>query len=175
MRLMSNFSQALKNSIHQPSDMDEAILVSILMDEAKKLSDCIHKRLKKYYTNNPPEYYDRRKDGLLNSIIVTDVRSEVVNGENYFYIEVTFDSKKMLSKSYWDSSNVSNPAVLISEGWEVKKNVWFKNIYRFGKFSGADFIEDGIRDYLSMSGSSSAPIVVTRFSPNNYQKGKTYR
>lgn len=172
---MSNFSQALKNTVHEPSDLDEAILVAILQEEANKLSQCIHRRLKKYYVNNPPERYTRRENGLLNSIIVTDVRSESVGGETYFYIEVTFDSKKMLSKSYWDDTSVSNPAVLISEGWEVKKNVWFKNIYRFGKFSGADFIEDGIRDYLSMQGAISAPIVVTRFSPNNYQKGKTYR
>lgn len=170
---MTNFQKAVQNTTHQPANLEESMIVAILREEADKLASCIYKRLKMYYMYQPV-VYERRPTGLLKSIVVTDVRSEMYNGEKYFFIEVTFDQKKMLSSSYWDSTQVSNPAVLISEGWAVKKNVWFKNIYRFGKFSGYDFIEQGINDYNSMSG-KTIPIRITRFSPNNYQNGKTYR
>lgn len=174
METLSNFQKAVSKSIHQPSNLEETMIVAILQEEAQKLSNCIYKRLKKYYLSHEPSEHYTRRFALLKSLIVTDVRSEMYNGEKYFFIEVTFDQKRMLSSSYWDDNSVSNPAVLISEGWAVKKNVWFKNIYRFGKFSGYDFIEQGIEDYNSIS-SKAVPIRITRFSPNNYQNGKTYR
>ena len=35
----------------------------------------------------------------------------------------------------------------MNDGWRVKKDVWFKDIHRFGYFEGTNFVEKSVREF----------------------------
>ena len=37
--------------------------------------------------------------------------------------------------------------ILIDQGWEVRKDVWFRDIHMFGFFEGTGFIKAAISEY----------------------------
>ena len=51
-----------------------------------------------------------------------------------------------IHNSILDNSE-ANAFWLINDGWEVKKDVWFKDIYRFGYYEGAHFVEDAVEEF----------------------------
>ena len=59
-----------------------------------------------------------------------------------------------------------NTAYLLNYGYEVKKNVWFKNIENFGHREPAHFIEDGIADFEMYN---PYGIIVQVHKPNGYK------
>jgi hypothetical protein len=118
----------------------------MLKTEAKRLLDCIQRRLDSYYDSYNPVMYERTY-GLQKSMSVSDFISvNIANGTAS--ITIDFDQADIQAKSLFGSGwDGYNKVELINNGWQVKDDVWFADIEHFGKFSGSHFIENGIADF----------------------------
>ena len=114
---------------------------------AELLKDCIQYYLDLYYD---AEYYPsvyHRTNGLRNSLRIDDFVSVTTDAQS-LTISLSFDDNLSWGNSLWNSSD-GYKILLIDQGWHVQKNVWFKNIEHFGWQNGANFIENGIKEFLS--------------------------
>lgn len=117
-----------------------------LRKHARILADCLMEELDKAYSSYSPSVYQRTYD-LYNSVSIDDVvKVEVGSKGSAISMRVYFDDGAIHSGLFGDSANV---AELINNGWTVKKDVWFKDIYHFGHYEGAHFIEKAISKYKS--------------------------
>jgi hypothetical protein len=126
-----------------------------LQDEAERLRTCIQKRLEEYLDSHLPIEYDRT-GGLRNSLQVDDFLNVRVVG-NGLEIDLFFDDgaihpsgdgiRTTVGTEWQGNGEEVNTAFLLNYGYEVKKDVWFKNIKNFGYREGAGFVEDGIADF----------------------------
>ena len=150
---MNELAKAIASSRGQSSVLNSNSIQKTLKDEANKLRNCIQIRLDHYYTSTEGTrsgLYNRTY-GLLNSQEVSDSLQVGFNPITW-RIEITFD-EGAIGHSMFTGESV-NKAQLINFGWQVKKDVWFKNIENFGYFRGIHFIEDGIHDYLRIKPSA---------------------
>lgn len=67
----------------------------------------------------------------------------------------------------WDGNGETvNTAYLLNYGYEVEKDVWFKDIPNFGYRSAGHFIENGIADFEA---SNPYGIKIKVHKPNGYK------
>lgn len=127
-----------------------------LQSEAIRLRNCIQKRLDAYLNSFQPEMY-KRTGGLQSSLKVDNFLNVRVVGDG-LEIDIFFDDGAIHKSGDYDlttpwgtvwegTGEEVNVAFLINYGYEVKKNVWFKNYENFGYREGAGFVEDGIDDF----------------------------
>ena len=121
---------------------------AILIKEAERLKGCIQTRLDEYYTSYNSVgglFWEGRTGALGKALRLDDNVKVAVNGKSV-QVEIYFDESSVEADSIWGGTTY-NKADLINYGWEVKKDVWFKDIKHFGYQHGFMFIEKGIADF----------------------------
>lgn len=120
----------------------------ILKKEVRRFKDILQKYIDAYYLSyTPPIYgYQRGSSGgnLRNSLSVDDIVKISANGK-----ELTCSvliNENAIHQSYF-GDHLSNAFWLINDGYSVKKDVWFKDIYRFGFYEGAHYVEDAVNEF----------------------------
>ena len=126
-----------------------------LQDEAERLRKCIQNRLEEYLDGYNPIVYERT-GGLRDSLQVDDFLNIRVVG-NSLEIDLFFDDgaihpsgdgiRTTVGTEWQGNGEEVNTAFLLNYGYEVKKDVWFKNIKNFGYRRGGDFVKKGIEDF----------------------------
>lgn len=117
-----------------------------LKQHARILANCIMEELNKVYSGYLPKVYERTYD-LYNSVEIDDVlKVEVGTKGTTLSMRVYFNDGAIHSSLYGNNVNM---AELLNNGWTVKKDVWFKEIYHFGYYEGSHFIEKAIQKYRS--------------------------
>ena len=123
---MSIASQLAKMDFNKLKMGNGKTLSKILYEEAQRLRDCIQKRIDDYRESYAPK----------------------------IFINLFFENDKVIRESgfgIWKNESQAdevNVAYLLNYGYEVKKDVWFKNIENFGYREGYNFVENGIDDFL---------------------------
>lgn len=141
---MNDLAKYLGTSQGQKSVIMTKDINAILISEAKRLKDCIQKRLDEYYASYSPTVYERTH-GLQNSLRLDDDVKVSIDGRT-IQVSIFFDEDSVTGDSLFGDGEV-NKADLINYGWKVQKDVWFKDIEHFGYQHGFMFIEKGIADY----------------------------
>lgn len=142
---MANLPKSLsKNGLFQTDDEAK----KVLKEEGRKLKYCALRVWRQYLSSYKPKQYIRTKDSV-NSIRLGNVY-KTADGE--WNIEVTFVNDLAYHDSVIGRNQPQGHAImLISYGWNVKGGV-HKDIPRFGKYGGFDYLGkvfkmyDGIRD-----------------------------
>lgn len=117
-----------------------------LKKHARILANCIMEELNKVYSGYSPKVYERTYD-LYNSVEIDDaLKVEVGTKGTTLSMRVYFDDGAIHSSLYGNNVNM---AELLNNGWTVKKDVWFKDIYHFGYYEGSHYIEKAIQKYRS--------------------------
>lgn len=118
----------------------------VLQNEARRLKDLIEEYIKDYYSSYSPKIYKRGQFGgdLLNSLTVDDVCTISSDGKR-MNITITINDNA-IHNSILDGSE-ANAFWLLNDERKVKKNVWFKDVYRFGYYEGAHFVEDAVEEF----------------------------
>ncbi len=144
---MSNIRKQLKNlDVSKLRMKNGNTIEKELKRHASILADCLMEELDEVYSSYSPKVYQRSYD-LYNSISIDD-RVKISFGVNgtTLSMSVYFDEDVIHEGITGENVNV---AVLMNDGWQVKKDVWFKDIYHFGYYEGSHFIEKGIQRYKS--------------------------
>lgn len=153
---MSSLADRLKKiDVSKLKNKKGKTLAEVLQFQADYLRSLIEKHLQDYLDNNnlPNHYYmgtGKRTGSLAQSVRVEDVAQVRVNGTK-MEVYVYFDEKAHHGSGYgaWKKSDGDdvNVAELINYGYEVKEDVWFKNIENFGYREPALFVEDAIDEF----------------------------
>lgn len=122
----------------------------VMVEETNRLRDCIQARLDAYMNSYQPKIYSRT-GALQNSLKVDDILNLKVTGKT-MSLDIYFDDSGYHRSGDgiqgWDGNGETvNTAYLLNYGYEVEKDVWFKDILNFGYRSAGHFIEDGIADF----------------------------
>lgn len=122
----------------------------VMVEETNRLRNCIQARLDAYMNSYQPKIYSRT-GALQNSLKVDDILNLKVTGKT-MSLDIYFDDSGYHRSGDgiqgWDGNGETvNTAYLLNYGYEVKKDVWFKDIPNFGYRSAGHFIEDGIADF----------------------------
>ena len=120
-------------------------LNQIMQSEAKRLKDIITKHIGIHYasySNN--EEVRSRTFGLINSLRVETIKQV----GSLLSVKVYFDQDMATQPSVVGGEPGFTP-ILIDQGWEVKADVWFKDIPMFGHFDGTGFIKSAVMEYNS--------------------------
>lgn len=141
----------------------------VMVEETNRLRDCIQARLDAYMNSYQPKIYSRT-GALQNSLKVDDILNLKVTGKT-MSLDIYFDDSGYHRSGDgiqgWDGNGETvNTAYLLNYGYEVEKDVWFKDIPNFGYRSAGHFIEDGIADF-EMSNPYGIKIKVHK--PNGYK------
>jgi hypothetical protein len=107
---------------------------------ANALRDYLLTHIKRYFDSYDPAIYERTGQ-LLDSIQV-----KVINNAGTMQAHVYFDSSKTMRDSLFEGGGQGDALLSLDKGWEVKKNVWFKDIEHFGYFDGVGFIRSALAD-----------------------------
>jgi uncharacterized secreted protein with C-terminal beta-propeller domain len=127
----------------------------VLKEEVVRLRNCIQNRLDEYMYSHPAKIYERT-GRFQSSLRVEDFVDIKVVGTviilNVYFDESGYhrsgDGLYGWNSSDWQSNGETvNTAYLLNYGYQVKQNVWFKDIKNFGYREGAYFIENGIADF----------------------------
>lgn len=141
----------------------------VMVEETNRLRNCIQARLDAYMNSYQPKIYSRT-GALQNSLKVDDILNLKVTGKT-MSLDIYFDDSGYHRSGDgiqgWDGNGETvNTAYLLNYGYEVEKDVWFKDIPNFGYRSAGHFIEDGIADF-EMSNPYGIKIKVHK--PNGYK------
>ena len=122
----------------------------VMVEETNRLRNCIQARLDAYMNSYQPKIYSRT-GALQNSLKVDDILNLKVTGKT-MSLDIYFDDSGYHRSGDgiqgWDGNGETvNTAYLLNYGYEVEKDVWFKDIPNFGYRSASHFIEDGIADF----------------------------
>lgn len=122
----------------------------VMVEETNRLRDCIQARLDAYMNSYQPKIYNRT-GALQNSLKVDDILNLKVTGKT-MSLDIYFDDSGYHRSGDgiqgWDGNGETvNTAYLLNYGYNVEKDVWFKDIPNFGYRSAGHFIEDGIADF----------------------------
>lgn len=115
-----------------------------LKSEAKRLLDCIQKRIDEYYSSYKPKYYDRTFDFLNSMFIAEDILNIIVK-DNTMAVSIKFDESLAYHTSLFGGNKVYIP-LLINDGWcwDGWEN---REEDHFHKYNGFHFLEKGIADF----------------------------
>jgi len=139
---LSGLSNYMNSSAGQASIISSDAVQVILKRQAERLKQCIIKRVNDYYSSYNPFVYDRTY-GLQSSLEVDNDIEVSISGMT---INVGFSGSDAYQPSLFGGGDAYTPS-LMNYGWQVKKDVWFKNIEHFGYYEGAHFLENGIADW----------------------------
>lgn len=122
----------------------------VMVEETNRLRNCIQARLDAYMNSYQPKIYSRT-GALQNSLKVDDILNLKITGKT-MSLDIYFDDSGYHRSGDgiqgWDGNGETvNTAYLLNYGYEVEKDVWFKDIPNFGYRSAGHFIEDGIADF----------------------------
>lgn len=149
---MSNIAQYLKSIDPLGVKYKNTNLTyrQILQNETKRLKNILQREIDDYYTTYSPKVYKRGQHGgnLRRSLSADEVCDVSANGKKLtMSIKI---NENAIHESIIDGSE-ANAFWLINDGWKVKKDVWFKDIYRFGYYEGAHFVEDAVEEFKKTS------------------------
>lgn len=118
----------------------------ILKNETKRFKDILQDCIDDYYNSYMPVVYKRGAYGgnLREALTVDNVCKISSNGKT-LTCSVLVD-EDAIHESILDGSE-ANAFWLINDGWNVKKDVWFKDIYRFGHYEGYHFVEKAVEEF----------------------------
>lgn len=118
----------------------------ILKKELHRFKDILQKHIDDYYSSYTPTVYDRGNHGgnLRQSLTVDDICG--LSSKNKMITCKILINENAIHNSILDGSE-ANAFWLLNDGWKVRKNVWFKEIYRFGYYEGAHFVENAIEEF----------------------------
>ncbi len=120
----------------------------VLQIELVRFKKILEKYINNYYNSYIPSVYERGKNkGNLKYSLDLDKICEISSTGKLITCRILINENTIHESII--TGNNSNALWLINDGWQVKKNVWFKNIYRFGYYEGAHFIEDAIKEFES--------------------------
>lgn len=141
----------------------------VMVEETNRLRNCIQARLDAYMNSYQPKIYSRT-GALQNSLKVDDILNLKVTGKT-MSLDIYFDDSGYHQSGDgiqgWDGNGETvNTAYLLNYGYEVKEDVWFKDIPYFGYRPAGHFIEDGIADFEM---SNPYGIKVKVHKPNGYK------
>lgn len=132
-----------------------------LLEQANLLRELIRKHLVDYRRSFSPGEYVRM--GNLENSIVVDSTVQIVG--NQLKVLVHFDESANHRSGFgvwsvsdgrgkyddddtnFESGSNVNTALLLDQGYKVRKPVWFKDIENFGYREGAKFIEKAIDEF----------------------------
>lgn len=118
----------------------------VLQNEARRFKNILQQKIEDYFASYSPVVYERGKHGgnLRDSLSVDDVCRISTNGTKLIMsVDITDNA---IHNSILDGSE-ANAFWLLNDGWTVKKDVWFKDVYRFGYYEGAHFVEDAVEEF----------------------------
>ena len=101
-----------------------------LKEAADALKGFLLSHIKRYFDSYSPVIYQRSGE-FLNSIMV-----EITKDSGKLRARVYFDSSKTIRDSFFDGGAQGDTVLLLDRGWQVQKDVWFKDIEHFGYFDG---------------------------------------
>ncbi len=143
----------LKNSKGQTLDQ-------LLKQQARYLQELINIQIREYRKVFKPKTY-KRTGNLENSVSVSDVK--YVNGIPTVYVYFNENAVHRSGFGVWavkdgrgkydddnhnfDSDDTVNTAILINEGYSVKKPVWFAGYENFGFRAGKGFVDKAIAEF----------------------------
>ena len=122
----------------------------VLKNELYRFKDILQGYIDDYYDSYKPAVYDRGNHGgnLRHSLTVDDI------------CELSSKNKMITCRLLINESAIHNSIIngeeanafwLLNDGWRVRKNVWFKDIYRFGYYEGAHFVEKAVKEFEQTS------------------------
>lgn len=141
---------------------DGRTLEQAMRDESIRLGRLLIQHLLDDGFLNSPKMYawnTKRRVGLLENSLIVNLKPIYNPATGDLSVSVVFDDSKSGSsmfgvgrrKSSWNTHvgdlGEYNLALLIDEGYSVKKNVWFKNIRNFGYRYGSDFIQNALDEF----------------------------
>ena len=155
--------QLSKISLKKAKFKSGETLAQVLVNEAKRLYECIQKYINEYYDSYNPKIYDRtyRYNRALHAEKIADIR--VVG--NSLRISVVFDNElsmhQNLSGVYWaDESGAESfipiqgqhktfVPLLMESGWHAPRLATMigREVYRLTYFEGIHAVEKGIEDF----------------------------
>lgn len=112
--------------------------------EVRRFKAILQDEINKWYSSYNPSYYERTK-WFKSAINHADFIDVLVDNDK-LTAAVSFDNNKIESDGYWGEGTV-NLLEILNYGYQVKKPVWFKNVYRFGFYEGGHFIESAIKRF----------------------------
>ena len=141
----------------------------VMREEVNRLYKCIQNRLDEYMLSYNPKLY-QRTGALQDSLKVDDILNLKVTGKT-MSLDIYFDDSGYHQSGDgikgWDGNgDTVNTAYLLNYGYEVKKDVWFKDIPYFGYRPAGHFIEDGIADFEK---NNPYGIKIKVHKPNGYK------
>ena len=118
----------------------------LVRKEAHRFKDILRKYIVAYYNSYSPVVYKRGKFGgnLLGSIEVDDIVKISSNG-TMLYCDVLVNENAIHTSIVTKEDN--NIFFMFNDGWQVNKDVWFKDIPRFGYFEGVGYIEQAVKEF----------------------------
>lgn len=149
---MTNLEKQLKkiNPLNVKYKNTNLTYSQILQQESKRLKDILQKHIEHYYNSYSPVVYQRGlHDGnLLDSLSTDDVCT--VSSDGIRFTMAININENAIHKSLIDNSE-ANAFWLMNDGWQVRKETWFKEVYRFGFYEGAHYVEDAIEEFENTS------------------------
>lgn len=131
----------------------------ILKSEANRLVTLIQSNINDYYHSYAPRKY-HRTGRLTNAFTVDDLCSVSAKG-----MTITVRVNNCAIHNSIIDGSPSNALWLMDRGWHVRDDVWFSDIYRFGYYEGAHFIESAVDEFKS---TTKYNIKVKIIAPDNW-------
>ncbi len=131
--------QKLENLKFDNGKTLKAVTEDVLVDEAKKLRDCIQERIDEYYKWYTPTTYKRTK-GLKRALDSNKFKIEI-DGDTKF-IRISFNDELSYGKSKLENGEDGYKPMLIDKGWKSPLDK-----PHFLGYEGFDIIDDAIKDW----------------------------
>lgn len=142
---MSNLENQLKNLDISKIKMSNGKTVGQnLKSEAKRLMNCIQKRIDEYYDSYSPSVYQRTNNFRQSMFLAEDILTVHVN-RNTLSISIKFNENLAYHTTLWGAKQQVYVPLLINDGWCWKNYKGAED--HFKKYSGFHFIEKGIADF----------------------------
>lgn len=132
-----------------------------LLEQANLLRELIRKHLVDYRRSFSPSEYVR--GGNLENSIVADSTVQIVGNQIKVFVHFDESANHRSGFGVWsvsdgrgkyddddtnfESGSNVNTALLLDQGYKVRKLVWFKDIENFGHREGAKFLEKAIDEF----------------------------
>lgn len=161
--MASLLDQLKKIRIEQVKLSNGKTVSQYIVDEAKRLANCIQKYIDIYYNNYHPKVYSRTKN-FSKSLYVDDI-ADIRIIKNTIHVAIRFDrdlaTHPNLESVYWNDGyeteysipikdrHESFVPVLMNSGWHSEKLEWAlgQRVPHLTYFEGIHFIENGINEY----------------------------
>ena len=147
---VSNIDNYLKNfnPLHIKYKKTNLTYRQVLQNETKRLKEILQRHLEDYYNSYTPRVYRRGQYGgnLRKALSADDICTISANG---MMITMKLKINENAIQYSIVNNNESNAFRLMNDGWRVKKNTWFKDIYKFGYYEGAHFIESAVEEFYA--------------------------